>query len=68
VQPGDLGKQESVQKSQRDILQKFNIRVIVYPERVEIKGMIPTQILDKTNKEKTARIITSLLPREGEDD
>jgi hypothetical protein len=39
----------------------FNIKAIVYPERVEISGTIPTQIMDKKNKEenKTAPIITS---------
>ena len=44
-------KGEAVKINQRAILRFFNIRVIVYPERVEIKGTIPTQILDKTNKE-----------------
>jgi len=55
--PGE--KQEAIKRTRRDILKKFNIRVIVYPERVEIKGTIPTQILDKNNKEVTAPIITS---------
>ena len=55
------GKEEMIKRNQRAILQLFNIRIIVYPERVEIKGTIPTQILDKTDKEenKTAQIITS---------
>jgi hypothetical protein len=52
-------KQEANKRTQRALLQKFNIRVIVYPKRLEIKGTIPTQILDKTDKEGTARIITS---------
>ena len=54
-------KEEMIKRNQRAILQMFNIRVIVYPERVEIKGTIPTQILDKTDKEenKTAQIIIS---------
>lgn len=54
-------KRETMKRNQRSILQKFNIRVIVYPERVEIKGTIPTQVLDKTYKEenKTAPIIIS---------
>jgi hypothetical protein len=55
-------EREATRKNQRALLQKFSIKVIVYPERVEIKGAIPTQILDKTDKEKTARIITSLSP------
>ena len=29
----------------RAILQFFNIKVFVYPDRVEIRGTIPTQIL-----------------------
>jgi hypothetical protein len=45
----------------------FNIKAIVYPERVEISGTIPTQIMDKKNKEenKTAPIITSASPVRG---
>jgi site-specific DNA recombinase len=65
---GLLEKQGTTKSAQRAILQRFNIRVIVYPERVEIKGTIPTQILDKTNKneKETARIITSpSLPKGG---
>jgi RNA polymerase-binding transcription factor DksA len=52
-------KRESMLRNQRAILQKFNIRVIIYPEHVEIQGTIPTQILDKVDKEKTAPIISS---------
>ena len=44
-------KREMIKINQRAILQFFNIRVIVNPERIEIKGTIPTQILDKINKE-----------------
>ena len=45
----------------RAILQLFNIRVIVYLERVEIRGTIPTQVLDKSAEEEpdTALIISS---------
>jgi hypothetical protein len=50
---------EATLRNQRALLQKFNIRVVVYPDRVEIKGAIPTQILDNTEKQKTARIICS---------
>lgn len=62
------GKRELIERNQRATFQFFNIGVIVYPERVEIKGMIPTQILDMINKEGkgTAPIITSApLAREG---
>jgi hypothetical protein len=61
-------KQEAIERNKRAILQFFNIKVIVYPERVEVKGSIPTQMLDKMGKEdKTAPIITSALPKEGEE-
>ena len=59
----DLQQQEEhIKKNMRAILQLFNIKVLVFPERIEIKGTIPTQVLDKlTNKEEpeTALIITS---------
>jgi len=46
---------ERIKKNMRAILQLFDIKVIVFPERVEIKGAIPTQILEKSiNKEETA--------------
>ena len=53
-------------------MQLFNIRVLVYPELVEIKGTIPTQVLDKLTEEgpEIASIIypppsNSLPPGEG---
>jgi site-specific DNA recombinase len=55
-------QEEHIKKNMRAILQLFNIKVLVFPERVEIKGTIPAQVLDKlTNKEEheTARIISS---------
>ena len=59
----DLQQQEErIKKNMRAILMLFNIKVLVFPERVEIKGTIPTQVLDKlTNKEEpeTALIINS---------
>ncbi len=39
---------ESIKKNVRAILQLFDIKVIVFPERVEIKGTIPTQVLEKS--------------------
>jgi len=54
----------------RAILQLFDIKVLVFPERIEIKGAIPTQVLEKSiNKEEpaTAPINNSpSLTREGE--
>jgi len=59
----DLQKrEEKIKRNMRAILQLFNIRVLVYPERVEIKGTIPTQFLDRTTKKEepeTALIISS---------
>lgn len=57
---------EGTLRNQRALLQKFNIKVVVYPDRIEIKGAIPTQILDKKVKEKTARITCSVGRREGD--
>jgi hypothetical protein len=63
-------KQETIDRNRRAILQFFNIKVIVYPERVDIKETIPTQMMGNTQKgkEKIAPIITSApLGREGEE-
>jgi len=65
----DLQKrEEKIKRNMRAILQLFNIRVLVYPERVEIKGTIPTQFLDRTTKKEepeTALIISSPSPAIG---
>jgi site-specific DNA recombinase len=60
-------KRETMKDHQRTILQRFNVKVIVYPNRVVIKGTIPTQVLDKTDKqeEDTAPIITSAYQGKG---
>jgi len=57
-------REEKIKVNIRAILQLFNIKVIVYPERVEIKGTIPTQVLDKLTEEEldTAPIISSPSP------
>ena len=63
----DLNQQEEhIKKNMRAILQLFNIKVLVFPERVEIKGAIPTRFLGKSiNREEstTAPIISSPSPR-----
>ena len=48
-------------KNMRALLQLFDIKVLVYPERIEIKGTIPTQVLERITKEEpvTAPIISS---------
>ena len=54
-------------QNMRSILQLFNIKVLVFPERVEIKGAIPTQILDKSMEDEpeAALIISSPPPSKG---
>jgi len=48
-------QKEHIKKNMRAILQLFNIKVLVFPERAEIKGTIPTQVLEKSiNREETA--------------
>jgi site-specific DNA recombinase len=48
---GDHEKQaEKIKKNMRAILQLFGIRVIVYQDRVEIKGTIPSQVLYQGEK------------------
>jgi len=43
---GDHEKQSRIiKKNMRAILQLFGIKVLVYPDRVEIKGTIPPQVL-----------------------
>jgi len=44
-----------IKKNMRAILQLFDVKVIVFTERVEIRGAIPTQFLDRiTGKEELA--------------
>jgi len=51
-----------MKQNMRAILQFFNIKVLVYPDRVEIRGTIPTQILtepEPRDPNAVAPIITS---------
>ena len=62
---GDHSKQaEIIKKNMRAILQLFNIRVIVFPDRVEIKGTIPQQVLyqGEVPEPETALFISSASP------
>ena len=66
---GDTERNERIKDNMRAILELFSIRVCVYPDRIEIKGAIPEQVLEWPNKaqEPTASIIGSAsLEREGE--
>jgi hypothetical protein len=57
-------QEKHIKRNLRAILQFFNIKVIVFPERVEIKGVIPTQVLEVSTRKKihTAPIISSPSP------
>jgi site-specific DNA recombinase len=62
---GDNATQEEIiKKNMRAILQSLGIKVLVYPDRVEIKGAIPQQILYRAEDQKqdTAPIISSPSP------
>ena len=62
---GDYEKQSKIiKKNMRAILQLFNIRVIVFPDRVEIKGIIPQQALyqGEVPEPETALFISSPSP------
>ena len=59
---GDHDKQaEMIKKNMRAILQLFGIRVLVYPDCVEIKGTIPPQVLyqGEEPEPETGLVITS---------
>lgn len=55
---------EIIKKNVRDILQLFSIKVLVYPDRVEIKGTIPPQVMYQGEKPdpETGLVITSPSP------
>jgi len=61
-------QEEKLKRNLRAILQLFNIKVFVFPERAEIKGAIPTQVLELSTKKKTqtAPITNSPLSFKGE--
>ncbi len=62
---GDHKEQSRIiKRNMRAILQLFNIRVIVFPDRVEIKGTIPQQILyrGEAPEPETALFISSPSP------
>ena len=53
-----------IKRNMRAILQLFNIRVIIFPDRVEIKGTIPQQVLyrGEAPEPETALFISSASP------
>ena len=61
TEPQDRSKQ--IKRNIRAILQFFDIKVFVYPDRVEIRGAIPTQVLandEPENQSSFAPIIKSV--------
>jgi len=66
---GDHEEQSKIiKRNMRAILQLFNIRVIVFADRVEIKGTIPQQVLyrGEAPEAETALFISSPSPCQGE--
>ena len=62
---GDYEEQSKIiKRNMRAILQLFNIRVIIFPDRVEIKGTIPQQVLyrGEAPEPATALFISSASP------
>ncbi len=62
---GDYEEQSKIiKKNMRAILQLFNIGVIVFPDRVEIKGTIPQQVLyqGEVPEPETALFVSSPSP------
>jgi len=62
---GDYEEQSKIiKRNMRAILQLFNIRVIVFPDRVEIKGTIPQQVLyqGEVPEPETALFVSSASP------
>jgi site-specific DNA recombinase len=53
----DVQEQDNIiKKNMRAILQLFNIRIHVFPDRIEIQGAIPTQVLDISNRRESADV------------
>ncbi|MFC2067220.1 hypothetical protein ACFLUO_09290 [Chloroflexota bacterium] len=54
-------REEPIKRNMRAILQFFDIKIFVFPERVENRGAVPTQVLErKTERDNsTAPIISS---------
>jgi len=55
------GREEHIKINLRGILQLFQVKVFIFPDRVEIKGAIPTQLIEfpEKHRKNTAPIISS---------
>ena len=42
----DVEERDIIKKNMRAVLHLFSIKVHSYPDRIEIQGAIPTQVLD----------------------
>jgi hypothetical protein len=49
----DHEQDEKINRNLRALFQFFGIKVLVFPERVEIRGAIPTQMLDISTRKQT---------------
>jgi len=54
-------REEYIKKNLRGVLQLFQVKVFIFPDRIEIKGSIPTQLIEfpKDRRKNTASIISS---------
>ena len=57
----------TINKNMRAVLQLFNIRVHIFPDRIEVQGAIPTQVLDISSQKEPpgTPIIVSAGGRQG---
>jgi len=55
------GREEHIKRNLRGVLQLFQVKVFIFPDRIEIKGAIPTQLIEfpKDHRKNTAPIISS---------
>ena len=55
------GRDEHIKRNLRGVLQLFQVKVFIFPNRVEIRGAIPTQLIEfpEKHRKNTAQIISS---------
>ena len=55
-------KDNIIKKNMRAVLQLFNIRVQMFPDRIEIQGAIPTRILDISSQKEPPGVPITVSP------
>jgi site-specific DNA recombinase len=55
------GREDHIKRNLRSILQLFQVKAFIFPDRIEIKGAIPTQLIEfpEKHRKSTAPIISS---------